>query len=74
MTIKPHITDFYIDGYNTVTFCKICSAEGLGLVEDCNGFEPAPCLVDKLPVSECKALSCRQNNRCCWQNHLTKRK
>lgn len=55
--IKPHVTDFYMDGYNTVTFCKVCSAEGLGLVENCQGYTPLPCVVDGLPLSECKRLS-----------------
>jgi hypothetical protein len=35
--IKPHITDFYMDGYNTVTFCKVCSAEGDRLLDECQG-------------------------------------
>lgn len=37
MTIKPHITDFYMDGHSAVPFCKVCSAEGLALSEDCIG-------------------------------------
>lgn len=32
---RPHVTDFYMDGHVTVPFCKICSAEGLALLEDC---------------------------------------
>ena len=35
MTTKPHVTDFYMDGFQTVQFCKVCSAEGLALAEDC---------------------------------------
>lgn len=34
---KPHITDFYMDGHVTVQFCKVCSAEGNRLLEECQG-------------------------------------
>ena len=32
-----HVTDFYMDGYITIPYCKVCSAEGLALFEDCAG-------------------------------------
>ncbi len=32
---KRHVIDYYLDGYVTVAFCKICSAEGEKLLEDC---------------------------------------
>jgi hypothetical protein len=62
-----------MDGYNTVTFCKVCSAEGLGLVENCQGYTPLPCVADGLPLSECKAIECRKHNRCCWKNPLDRK-
>ena len=32
---KPHSIDYYPDGITRVAYCKICSAEGLELLEDC---------------------------------------
>jgi hypothetical protein len=34
---RPHVTDFYMDGHVTVPFCKICSAEGDRLLDECQG-------------------------------------
>lgn len=36
MTGKRHVIDYYLDGHVTVAFCKICSAEGEKLFEDCS--------------------------------------
>jgi hypothetical protein len=33
--MKPHTIDYYKDGQMSIPFCKICSAEGLKLFEDC---------------------------------------
>lgn len=38
--MKPHITDFYKDGYSKVEFCTVCGAEGLTLRLECVGIEP----------------------------------
>ena len=32
-----HVIDFYMDGYVPISFCKVCSAEGDKLFEDCPG-------------------------------------
>jgi len=34
---RIHVLDFYMDGYQAVSFCKVCSAEGDRLFEDCPG-------------------------------------
>ena len=34
---KQHTLDYYMDGYTAVPYCKVCSAEGLKLTEDCSG-------------------------------------
>lgn len=34
---KRHVIDYYLDGQVTVAFCKVCSAEGEKLSEDCPG-------------------------------------
>lgn len=34
---KRHVIDYYIDNHVAVAFCKICSAEGQKLLEDCHG-------------------------------------
>ena len=34
---KQHTLDYYMDGYIAVPYCKVCSAEGLKLTEDCSG-------------------------------------
>ena len=36
MTLR-HVTDFYMDGHIAVSYCKVCSAEGLRLFEVCSG-------------------------------------
>jgi hypothetical protein len=33
--ITRHTIDYYMDGHSAVPFCKVCSAEGLALSEDC---------------------------------------
>lgn len=30
-----HVIDYYLDGHVTVAFCKVCSAEGNKLFDDC---------------------------------------
>ena len=32
---KPHTIGYYHDGMISVAYCKLCSAEGLELLEDC---------------------------------------
>lgn len=34
---RRHVTDFYMDGHIAVAFCKVCSAEGDKLFDDCAG-------------------------------------
>ena len=34
---KRHVIDFYMDGHVAVSFCKVCSAEGDKLFEECGG-------------------------------------
>lgn len=34
---KQHVIDYYMDGHVAVAFCKVCSAEGKKLLEDCEG-------------------------------------
>lgn len=37
---KLHTIDYYMDTWRTIPFCKICSAEGDLLAEDCSGLAP----------------------------------
>ena len=32
---KQHVIGYYLDGRVQVAFCKVCSAEGAKLFEDC---------------------------------------
>lgn len=32
-----HVPDYYMDGYIAITFCKVCSAEGDKLLDECPG-------------------------------------
>ncbi len=32
---KQHVTAYYLDGRVQVAYCKVCSAEGEKLLEDC---------------------------------------
>lgn len=32
-----HVTDYYMDGHIAIAYCKVCSAEGDKLFEDCQG-------------------------------------
>lgn len=34
---KRHTIDYYMDGHCVIPFCKICSAEGDKLLEECAG-------------------------------------
>lgn len=34
---RRHVTDYYMDGHVSVEYCKVCSAEGLRLFDDCSG-------------------------------------
>jgi hypothetical protein len=36
MTIR-HVIDYYMDGHGMIAFCKVCSAEGDRLMEECPG-------------------------------------
>jgi hypothetical protein len=33
--MRQHTLDYYMDGHMAVSYCRVCSAEGLGLYEDC---------------------------------------
>lgn len=33
--IKCHVIDYYMDGHVAIAFCKVCSAEGDKLFDDC---------------------------------------
>ena len=37
MTAKHHTIDYYMDGHAAISFCKVCSAEGDKLFEECVG-------------------------------------
>lgn len=37
MTRRLHVIDYYMDGYHPVSFCKVCSAEGDKLFDECPG-------------------------------------
>lgn len=37
-----HVTDFYMDGHQAIPYCKVCSAEGLALFENCSGAMDQP--------------------------------
>lgn len=37
MAHRLHVIDYYMDGYQPVSFCKVCSAEGDKLFDDCSG-------------------------------------
>ena len=41
MTIR-HVIDYYMDGHCMIAFCKVCSAEGDKLIEDCPQQVPDP--------------------------------
>ena len=32
-----HVPDYYMDGHIAIPFCKVCSAEGDELLEECAG-------------------------------------
>jgi len=34
--MTAHILDYYMDGHTAVSFCKVCSAEGLELLDACS--------------------------------------
>jgi hypothetical protein len=34
---RLHVLDFYMDCYQAISYCKICSKEGLELLEECPG-------------------------------------
>lgn len=38
--MKPHIIDFYKDGYSKVEFCTVCGADGWQLQLECVGSKP----------------------------------
>lgn len=38
--MKPHLTDFYKDGWSRVEFCTVCGAEGELLQLECVGSHP----------------------------------
>ena len=35
--MRRHTIDYYMDGYQAVSYCKVCSAEGDKLIEACIG-------------------------------------
>jgi hypothetical protein len=37
MTLRCHVTDFYMDGHIAISYCKVCSVEGDRLFEECKG-------------------------------------
>ena len=37
MTLRCHVTDFYMDGHIAISYCKVCSVEGDKLFEECKG-------------------------------------
>lgn len=39
---KLHTIDYYMDGHIAIPFCKVCSAEGDKLLEDCQGYLDTP--------------------------------
>jgi len=41
-----HVLDYYMDGHRPTEYCKICSAEGLQLLDPCSKETPAPNLPD----------------------------
>lgn len=43
--MKRHTIDYYMDGYKTVAFCKVCSAEN-DLTEPCSGKPQLPAPLD----------------------------
>lgn len=45
---RLHKLGTYKDGYELVEYCRVCSAEGLKLIEDCPGNFPDPVLADDL--------------------------
>lgn len=40
--MTKHVTDYYMDGHIAISFCKVCSAEGLKLLADCPQIPDAP--------------------------------
>lgn len=47
---KQHDIDYYKDGHVSVAFCKVCSAEGEKLLEDCPQKVEIPIDEKKLPA------------------------
>jgi hypothetical protein len=41
---RRHTVDYYMDNYVPIEFCKICSAEGDRLLEECQGPIASPVL------------------------------
>lgn len=35
--MTSHVPDYYMDGHIAIPFCKVCSAEGDKLLEECTG-------------------------------------
>lgn len=60
MTIR-HAIDYYMDGHSMIAFCKVCSAEGDKLIDDCPGkYENK--LDDKKPKPITSVIENKRNN------------
>lgn len=57
---KRHVIDYYMDGHVTVAFCKVCSAEGEKLLEDCPQKIEKP-LDEKIVHKKLKSLLTKRN-------------
>ena len=46
--MRQHQLDIYKDGYQSIQFCKICSAEGEKLSQECVGTDEDEFLKEKI--------------------------
>jgi len=46
--MRQHQLDIYKDGYQSIPFCKICSAEGEKLSQECVGTDEDEFLKEKI--------------------------
>lgn len=49
-----HAIDHYKDGRSMVAFCKVCGAEGLELLDDCQKEIIHKFAVDEIPIDQIK--------------------
>jgi len=46
-----HVIDYYMDGFTMIAFCKVCSAEGDALFEECKGLIETPDSIERYKMA-----------------------